>query len=72
MPPNGTQKTYTRRVNSNGEDVYPTVCATQYKGVQQQMDRGGITYLISTARNHHLPPLQLTVRYDIILSLKMH
>ena len=41
MPPNGTQKTYTRRVNSNGEDVYPTVCATQYKGVQQQMDRGG-------------------------------
>jgi hypothetical protein len=34
-------KKYIRRVTSNGEDVYPTVCATQYKGVQQQMDKGG-------------------------------
>ena len=34
-------KRYTRRVNSNGEDVYPTVCATQYKMPQQQGDLSG-------------------------------
>lgn len=42
MPPKGKGEwAYTRRVTSNGEEVYPTVCATHYKGVQQQMDVGG-------------------------------
>ena len=43
MLPNGKpkEKKYIRRVTSNGEDVYPTVCATQYKGTQRQMDKSG-------------------------------
>ena len=50
MPHNAAEKRrYIYRVNSNGEEVYPTVCATQYKGVQQQMDKGGY-YIIEKGR----------------------
>lgn len=45
-------KKYIRRVTSNGEDVYPTVCATQYKGVQHQMDKGGY-YIMEYLKGKH-------------------
>lgn len=34
-------KKYTRRTNSNGEDVAPTLTASISKGVQNQLDFGG-------------------------------
>ena len=49
-------KKYIRRVTSNGEDVYPTVCATQYKGVQQQMDKGGY-YILEYVKYKRDAPL---------------
>lgn len=41
MPHSDAKRIYIRRVNSNGEDVYPTVCATQYKLPQRQGDNSG-------------------------------
>lgn len=41
LPRKTSHRKYTRRINSNGEDVYPTVCATQYKMPQQQGDLSG-------------------------------
>ena len=38
MPP---KRKYTRRVNSNGKDWYPTVCATHYKLPQNEGDTAG-------------------------------
>ena len=35
------KRKYTRRVNSNGEDVMPTICSPFYKGGQRQLDNGG-------------------------------
>lgn len=35
------KKVYTRRVNSNGDDVSPTITCTISKGVQRQLDNGG-------------------------------
>lgn len=35
------KRKYVRRLNSNGEDVAPTICSTIYKGVQRQLDNGG-------------------------------
>lgn len=34
-------RVYTRRVNSNGGDVMPAICASIFKGVQNQMDKSG-------------------------------
>lgn len=53
------QKHSLRRVNSNGEDVYPTVCATQYKGVQAQMDAGGY-YILDFQRKKKNTPAPFT------------
>jgi len=36
-----TERVYTRRVNSNGDDVAPTITCTISKGVQRQLDNGG-------------------------------
>ena len=55
-------KKYIRRVTSNGEDVYPTVCATQYKGVQQQMDKGGYYILDYKVLQKKQPPPFTTYR----------
>lgn len=41
MPENEPKKVYTRRVNSNGDDVSPTITCTISKGVQRQLDNGG-------------------------------
>lgn len=32
---------YTRRVNSNGEEVSPSVCASYFKAPQRQADNSG-------------------------------
>ena len=37
----GATKHYTRRLNSNGGDVAPAICATICKGVQRQLDNSG-------------------------------
>lgn len=57
MPLDGekAKKKYTRRTNSNGEDVYPTVCATQYKMPQQQGDNGGYYILDYLCRRDSTP-----------------
>lgn len=58
MPPKDRHgKIYTRRVNSNGEDVYPTVCATQYKMPQQQGDLSGAYILDYFKKRKKLSPL---------------
>ena len=44
---------YTRRKNSNGGDVYPTVCATQYKLPQRQGDMQGAYVLEYFVRHKH-------------------
>lgn len=41
MPPSCSSRTYTRRLNSNGGDVAPAICATICKGVQRQLDNSG-------------------------------
>ena len=46
------KKKYTRRINSNGEDVYPTVCATQYKLPQRQGDYSG-AYVLDYYKVEH-------------------
>lgn len=46
-----------RSVNSNGGDVYPTVCSTQSKGVQNQMDNGGYYILSFFKRKNDRGPL---------------
>ena len=43
------RRTYLRRVNSKGEEVMPTITATQAKGIQAQMDFGG-GYVIEVFR----------------------
>lgn len=35
------KRIYTKRVNSNGKDWYPTVCATHYKLPQNEGDTSG-------------------------------
>jgi len=37
----GATKQYTRRLNSNGGDVAPTICTTICKGTQRQLDNAG-------------------------------
>ena len=54
------KRKYTRRVNSNGEDVMPTICSTFYKGVQRQLDNGGgyvLDYFIRTKKETIHTPL---------------
>lgn len=46
-----------RSVNSNGGDVYPTVCSTQSKGVQNQMDNGGYYILSFFKKKNNRGPL---------------
>ena len=41
MPHRDVHRVYTRRVNSNGGDVMPAICATICKGVQNQLDKSG-------------------------------
>lgn len=41
MPHSETKRYYIRRVNSNGEDVAPTICTTICKGTQRQLDNSG-------------------------------
>ena len=41
MPPSGSSRAFTRRLNSNGGDVAPAICATICKGVQRQLDNSG-------------------------------
>lgn len=41
MHENAPKKVYTRRVNSNGGDVAPTITCTISKGMQRQLDNGG-------------------------------
>lgn len=41
MHENEPEKVYLRRVNSNGDDVSPTITCTISKGVQRQLDNGG-------------------------------
>lgn len=41
MPPSNGRKVFIRRVNSNGEDVAPSVCASYYKAPQRQADNSG-------------------------------
>lgn len=63
-----TKKNYTRRCNSNGEDVYPTVCATIGKGTQNQLDVAG-AYILDYIRKvdkKDAPPLQPTDEDGII------
>lgn len=45
------RKNYTRRTNSNGEDVAPTLTASIAKGVQNQLDFGG-GYVIEHYKKH--------------------
>lgn len=41
MPPSEKHRKYTKRCNSNGEDVFPTVCCGICKGTQRQLDNSG-------------------------------
>ena len=41
MPHREARRQYTRRLNSNGGDVAPAICATICKGVQRQLDNSG-------------------------------
>lgn len=41
MPHSERKRVYTRRVTSNGADVFPAICATICKGVQNQLDKSG-------------------------------
>ena len=49
-------RVYTRRVNSNGEDVSPSVCACYYKAPQRQADNGG-GYVLDYFKKNGLHPL---------------
>ena len=51
MPHRETQRKYAKRVNSNGEDVSPTICSTICKGVQRQLDNSG-AYVLDYIRKH--------------------
>lgn len=59
-------RVYTRRTNSNGENVAPTICATFAKLVQRQLDNAG-GYVLDRFRR---APLQSTVDCDIIQHTK--
>lgn len=61
-------KRYTKRVTSDSKDVYPTVCATQYKFPQQQADKSGqyILDFFVVSRKKNPPPLQPPTKSDII------
>lgn len=54
MPHSDVHRVYTRRVNSNGGDVMPAVCATICKGIQNQLDRSGGYVLDFFRKNSHL------------------
>ena len=59
MPHSETKRQYVRRVNSNGEDVSPTICSTICKGVQRQLDNSG-GYVLEFIRKpvvNSAPPL---------------
>ena len=56
----GATKLYTRRLNSNGGDVAPAICATICKGVQRQLDNTG-SYVLDFYREKNskvLSPLE--------------
>ena len=56
---NPPKRIYTKRINSNGGEVYPTVCATQYKLPQQQADLQGqyiLDYYKKVGNTHNAPP----------------
>lgn len=60
MPHSGATKHYTRRLNSNGGDVAPAICATICKGVQRQLDNAG-SYVLDFYREKNskgLSPLE--------------
>ena len=53
MPHRDIHRVYTRRVNSNGGDVMPAICATICKGVQNQLDKSGCYVLDFFRRRLH-------------------
>ena len=59
-------RVYTRRVNSNGGDVMPAICATICKGVQNQLDKSGC-YVLDFFRGKPRPidtHLGYTLKYE--------
>ena len=56
MPLSGEKRRYTRRCNSNGEDVAPSVCACYYKAPQRQADNSG-GYVLDYFKKNGLSPL---------------
>ena len=72
MPPSGEKKRrYTRRCNSNGEDVAPSVCACYYKAPQRQADNSGgyILDFFRSEKRKNLHPLdtrgEMMVEYPV-------
>lgn len=51
MPHSEAKKRYTRRLNSNGGEVAPAICATICKGVQRQLDNAG-SYILDFYRKN--------------------
>lgn len=54
MPHSDVHRVYTRRVNSNGGDVMPAICATICKCIQNQLDRSGCYVLDFFRKSPHL------------------
>lgn len=65
MPHSGEKLKYIRRVNSNGEDVYPTVCATHYKLPQRQGDNSGAYVLDYIKQKIYSSDTPLTAKSDM-------
>ena len=67
MPPNGEKRRYIKRVNSNGEDVSPSVCACYYKVPQRQADNSGgyVLDFFKAVRDKTTTPID-TQRGDMI------
>lgn len=57
MRPKTPTKQYTRRLNSNGGDIAPSICATICKGVQRQLDNAGSYVLDFYRKKVKEPPL---------------
>ena len=58
MPHRIDSSRYTRRINSNGENVAPSVCACYYKAPQRQADNsGGYVLDFFKRKGKNLPPI---------------
>ena len=58
MPPSERKRVYTRRVTSNGADVFPAICATICKGVQNKLDKSGcyvLDYFLTKKKDNQHP-----------------